>query len=142
MGGGAVILMMEKVIGKETLTKGLNYYLTAMAYSASTEDDLFTYLEQAAVEDGVWPQTSGWDVPLTFSPVTSETSFEDPAQAWLLANADGPLVVDAPQLTQDTPFLVNIGVYGYYRVTYDEATWLSLADTLRTDFKLIPALNR
>ena len=59
-----------------------------------------------------------------------------------MAAADGPLVVDTPQLTQDTPFLVNIDVYGYYRVTYDEANWLGLAETLRTDFNLIPPLNR
>ena len=82
------------------------------------------------------------DIPLTFSPVTSEARFDAPAQAWLVAAADGPLVVDTHQLTKDSPFLVNIDVYGYYRVTYDEASWLSLAETLRTDFNLIPALNR
>ena len=194
--GGAVIRMMEQMLGMETLTRGLNYYLTAMAYSAAVEDDLFNYLEQAAKEAGAWPQTNGpqgtfgdtmktwtqqaglplvtarkecaatgectisfeqemlvragqqadperrWDIPLTFSPVTSEARFDAPAQAWLLAAADGPLVVDTPQLTKDTPFIVNMDVYGYYRVTYDEATWLSLAETLRTDFNMIPPLNR
>ena len=194
--GGAVIRMMEQMIGMETLAKGLNYYLTAMAYSAAVEDDLFTYLEQAAKEDGAWPPANGpqgsfgdtmktwtqqaglplvtarkecaatgectvsfeqemlvragqqadqerrWDIPLTFSPVTSDARFDAFAQDWLVAAADGPLVVDTPQLTKDTPFLVNIDVYGYYRVTYDEASWLSLAETLRTDFTLIPPLNR
>merc|ERR1712241_787460 len=39
-------------------------------------------------------------------------------------------------------FLVNINGVGYYRVTYDENNWLRLAETLRTDFTLIPPLNR
>ena len=196
--GGAVIRMMEQMVGAKTLSKGLNYYLTAMAYHAATEDDLFTYLEQAANEDGHWPQQSGpqgsfgdtmktwtqqtglplvtakkecsatgectvsfeqemlvlagqeadaerrWDIPLTVSTVTSgdiNVDIDAPAQAWLVASADGPLVMEGNS-TQDTPFLVNIDGFGYYRVTYDENNWLRLAETLRTDFTLIPPLNR
>ena len=85
-----------------------------------------------------------WDIPLTVSTVTSgdiNVDIDAPAQAWLMASADGPLVMEGNS-TQDTPFLVNIDGFGYYRVTYDENNWLRLAETLRTDFTLIPPLNR
>jgi len=57
--GGSVIRMMEQILSKETFTKGLTSYLTALSYSSATEDDLFFHLEEAAVADGKWPQPNG-----------------------------------------------------------------------------------
>ena len=196
--GGAVMRMISQMIMPATYLKGLNYYLTAMAYSAATEDDLFFYLEKAAVEDHMWPQANGpqgsfgdtmktwtqqaglpmvtvqrtcgavggcnitfdqqmlvragqepdlerkWDIPLTFihlnssvEPPTNSTQWFSPPNAWILA-AGGPLETWWPLLDQDTPLLVNLDAFGYYRVNYDEPGWRLLAEALRTNYNQVP----
>ena len=85
--------------------------VTARKECAATGECVVTFEQEMLVRAGQQADAERrWDIPLTFSPVTSEASFDAPAQAWLVAAADGPLVVDTPQLTQDTPFLVNIDV--------------------------------
>ena len=196
--GGAVMRMISQMIMPATYLKGLNYYLNAMAYSAATEDDLFFYLEQAAVEDHMWPQANGpqgsfgdtmktwtqqaglpmvtvqrncgavggcnitfdqqmlvragqepdlerkWDIPLTFihlnssvEPPTNSTQWFSPPNAWILS-AGGPLETWWPLLDQDTPLLVNLDAFGYYRVNYDEPGWRLLAEALRTNYNQVP----
>ena len=191
--------MISQMIMPATYSKGLNYYLTAMTYSAATEDDLFFYLEQAAVEDHMWPQANGpqgsfgdtmktwtqqaglpmvtvqrtcgavggcnitfdqqmlvragqepdlerkWDIPLTFihlnssvEPPTNSTQWFSPPNAWILS-AGGPLETWWPLLDQDTPLLVNLDAFGYYRVNYDEPGWRLLAEALRTNYNQVLA---
>ena len=38
--------------------------------------------------------------------------------------------------------MVNLQGTGYYRVNYDEANWLALANVLSTDHTMIHRLNR
>ena len=73
--GGSVIRMMEAIITRGTFNWGLTQYLTDLSYryltaqypvpplvpllhSAATEDDLFSHLEAAAMEDGEWPASN------------------------------------------------------------------------------------
>jgi aminopeptidase N len=102
--GGSVIRMMEQMISKETFTKGLTSYLTSMSYSGATEDDLFLYLEEAAIADGVWPQPTGpeFSLPEVLSTWTNQAGLpvvyaERTAdgmlyfnQSWLVSNEAAP----------------------------------------------------
>jgi len=54
--GASVIRMMEAIMGYPTFIKGLSYYLSDLQYSNSFEEDLFSHLEAAGLEDGSWPQ--------------------------------------------------------------------------------------
>ena len=38
--------------------------------------------------------------------------------------------------------MINVQGTGYYRVNYDEANWLALANVLATDHTMIHRLNR
>jgi len=82
-----------------------------------------------------------WSIPLTFAPVDSAPS--GPAvspNAWLKeAFLPG---VGVAGLGQDTPFLVNLDGYGYYRVNYPEENWRGLARVLREDRDTITPLTR
>jgi len=57
--GGSVIRMMEQIVSRESFIKGLTSYLTSFSYSSTNEDDLFLYLEEAAIADGKWPLLNG-----------------------------------------------------------------------------------
>jgi len=194
--GGSVIRMMEQMIGKETLTAGLNAYLSSLSYGAATEDDLFFHLEEVAMEAGAWPQAEGpqgsfgetmktwtnqaglpmvtvskdcsatgecslvfsqkwfvdgedldndrvWDVPLTFSVISSgiqAPTEESLPQAWIRDLETKEVSVTG--LTPDTPYVVNIDGLGYYRVNYDMAGWNDIAKTLKEDRDSIRPLNR
>merc|ERR1711970_135626 len=54
--GASIIRMMEGFLGYSTLVKGLSSYLEDFQYSNSVEEDLFLHLEDAALQDGSWPQ--------------------------------------------------------------------------------------
>ena len=40
------------------------------------------------------------------------------------------------------PVVFNVQATGYYRVNYDEASWIDIADALKLDKDLIHPLNR
>jgi aminopeptidase N len=52
----AVIRMMEGILGRSTLIKGLSNYLAARQFNNSVAEQLFGHLEAAGHKDGSWPQ--------------------------------------------------------------------------------------
>ena len=54
--GYALMMMLESILGRSTLLRGLSLYLARHAYSNAQGSDLFTALEEAAREEGRWPQ--------------------------------------------------------------------------------------
>lgn len=82
--GGSVIRMMEGIIGFEVFIQGLSQYLKALSYSASTEDDLFYHIENAArsADPPSWPGT-----------YTGDKSFAEVMKTW--TNQAGYPVVHA-----------------------------------------------
>ena len=56
--GYALMIMIESIMGRSTLLKGLTLYLSRHAYSNAQGSDLFKALEEVAEEEGRWPQGS------------------------------------------------------------------------------------
>jgi len=50
--GASIIRMMDKFLTTETFRKGLSNYLTALAYEAAEQDDLWRHLTEQAHKDG------------------------------------------------------------------------------------------
>ena len=95
--------MIEQILSRETFTKGVTSYLTSFSYSATTEEDLFFHLEEAAIADGKWPQLNprsfvdimkSWTNQAGIPVLTAMKTFEEgssiPAlyfnQSWLVSN--------------------------------------------------------
>ena len=56
--GYAMMIMLESIMTRSTLLRGLNLYLSRHAYSNAEGSDLFNALEEVARQDGRWPQGS------------------------------------------------------------------------------------
>ena len=54
--GASIIRMMEGILTRDTMIKGLSLYLDIWEYSNTVEEDLFLMFEAAGVIDGQWPQ--------------------------------------------------------------------------------------
>ncbi|XP_077988189.1 aminopeptidase N-like [Glandiceps talaboti] len=86
-----------------------------------------------------------WYIPLTWTDETEQQYTSDCAQnvhcnfMWM---NKGP--ADFTITTGDTKqwFIVNINQNMYYRVNYDNENWELLAETLKTDHKVLPIRNR
>ncbi|XP_023338813.1 puromycin-sensitive aminopeptidase-like protein [Eurytemora carolleeae] len=98
--GGSIIRMMEFILTRDTLIKGLSDYLGKMAFKNSIEEDLFSSLEAAGLEDGTWPQaglssftevmkswTNTAGFPLVTAEYNQETGILNLKQKWY--NTDG-----------------------------------------------------
>ena len=67
--GASVIRMMEGILTRDTMIKGLSKYLATWQYSNTVEEELFADFEDAGVADGQWPQDG-------------VTSFEETMKTW------------------------------------------------------------
>ena len=67
--GASVIRMMEGILTRDTMIKGLSKYLATWQYSNTVEEELFADFEDAGVADGQWPQEG-------------VTSFEETMKTW------------------------------------------------------------
>ena len=56
--GYALMIMIESILGRSTLLKGLTLYLSRHAFSNAQGSDLFKALEEVAEDEGRWPQGS------------------------------------------------------------------------------------
>jgi ERAP1-like C-terminal domain len=89
------------------------------------------------VADGrVWD--SLWDIPITYASLV-HPSVTLP-KFWL---RERELVITVDEVTPKSYFLVNVKQSGYYRVQYDEANWMLIANELsRGNFTAIPPNSR
>ena len=93
--GGALIRMMESFLGSDTLIRGLSEYLTDMSFMSALEEDLFTHLESAGLEDGTWPQQGVEDFTATMKTWTQQAGF--PLVSVRKITEDGKTVVEVSQ---------------------------------------------
>ena len=70
--GASVIRMMEGILGRKVLLQGLSSYLAALQYSNSVEEQLFSHLDTAGVEAGVWPQSGVSSLETTMKTWTNQ----------------------------------------------------------------------
>lgn len=115
--GGSVIRMMESILSRPTFTRGLTGYLQDLAYNAATEDDLFSHLRDAAMEDGKWPATN--------------RAFSDVMKSW--TNQAGIPLVSASanngKLTLSQSWLVSDGAASEPRRWHIPITMTSVEET-------------
>jgi len=90
--GASVIRMMEAILGFPTFIKGLSSYLADLEFSNAKEEDLFSHLETAGLEDGSWPQGD-------------EDSFEETMKSWT-NQAGYPLVTVRKTAEEGNNYLV------------------------------------
>ena len=112
--GGAVIRMMEGILGRSTMIKGLSTYLAAFQYGNTVEEDLFAHFEAAGASDGVWPQDGvagfgevmrKWTDAAGFPLVTvgrTEEGLVTLAQEWLTSQ-EGERLWDIPITWAEVP---------------------------------------
>ena len=67
--------MLDAVLGRESLIKGLSKYLSQHQYSNVGGRDLFLALEEAALAEGSWPQPGVSSLLLTMAKWTDQPGF-------------------------------------------------------------------
>ena len=73
--GYALMVMLESILTRSTLLKGLSLYLSRHAFSNAEGSDLFNALEEAARQDGRWPQGSLESFVVTMQKWTHQVDF-------------------------------------------------------------------
>jgi aminopeptidase N len=160
---GAMLLMVENYLGEETFRKGVHEYLSAHLYSNATAEDFWNTLAKVSgkpvdkIMDSLVSQPgvpilnfgtpSGTSVPVAqqrffMSPKVKPTK-SDAAEFWTLpvclklpgSNACEVLTAAQQQLpTPAAPFLfANAEGKGYYRSSYEPATYQQLIPHVATD---------
>lgn len=83
-----------------------------------------------------------WDIPFTYTTSVHPDFNETRDVIWMLKNETNKTI----PLTTIPPatgwFLANVKEVGYYRVNYEDANWLNLANQLRTNHSVIDPVNR
>lgn len=78
------------------------------------------------VADGtMW--NSLWHIPITYASKIDPTHDVRP-KLWMPPQRE--LNIELKELTPDSYFLVNVNQIGYYRVQYDDANWMLIANEL------------
>lgn len=90
------------------------------------------------VADGIeWD--SLWYIPITYSSKVDPTSDTTP-KFWM---DQREMEITVKDVRPDSYFLVNVKQTGYYRVQYDEANWMLIANELsHGNFSTIPPNSR
>lgn len=169
--GGSVLQMFQGVLTASTFAKGLNYYLNQMYFKPATPEDLHRNLQKAFDEDfpgnevdlneamATWEDQAGYPVIdvqksgdkfiLTQSrfgggeevyaiPVTYITNNDLtlPSKIKLWMNAITAEVENGDWI------VLNLGLTGYYKVSYGNSIWFAFITQLSSDHTLIPPLHR
>jgi len=80
-----------------------------------------------------------WHIPITYASKVNPTS--DTRPSFWLDQRQHEIALD--EVTPDSYFLVNVKQSGYYRVQYDEANWMLIANELsHGNFSAIPPNSR
>ncbi|RXG55136.1 Thyrotropin-releasing hormone-degrading ectoenzyme [Armadillidium vulgare] len=81
-----------------------------------------------------------WWIPITFTTQDRPSFRHTRAQTWLRQEDDSLQVTGLPP--QDKWVIFNLQQTGYYRVNYDQTTWMLLISQLHTDHEVIFVTNR
>lgn len=85
----------------------------------------------------VWD--SVWHIPITYASRVDPTSETRP-KFWMVKRQ---MEIELEEVEPNSYFLVNVKQAGYYRVQYDEANWMLIANELsRGNFSTIPPNSR
>ena len=82
-----------------------------------------------------------WVIPITSSFV-GEGADWDNTRPWVFIDSDQTEISWIFNADVTGPVVFNVQATGYYRVNYDEASWIDIADALKLDKDLIHPLNR
>ena len=150
--GGCVLRMLENYVGKENFRKGLKYYLTKHRYNNAEGKDLWAALGKVAqkpvksmmntwinqvgfpivevtrknshlkinqrryLSDGTKNTKTKWAIPFSINEGNHEST------KLLTAKSDKIKLKN-----KDHNFVVNSGIYGFFRVQYDNVTLENLS---------------
>ncbi len=182
--GCVLIRMIEHFLTLETFNNGLVAYLEEYEFGNANRHDLWSSLNDAALDDednrlpdGVsvgqimepWTVQGGypvvkveevegdsltlsqkrfflnpdatptddmWSIPISVTYPNGDFDTTVPT-AWIL-DTDNEIQFQV----ENAPYIFNVQQAGFYRVNYDEANWMSLAEALASDSSSINRLNR
>jgi len=156
--GGAVLYMLESLVGKEAFRKGLHNYLSAHKYGNGSGEDLWNSIQKASNADGgrlpvsrimkSWIEKPGFPI----IEVRKGYSFELSQKRFTLSKEydDGPWPIAVNYLSEkgagryfidkregvikdDSPWIkLNYGQSGFYGVRYDEGLIRKIGELIRS----------
>ncbi|GBR55597.1 aminopeptidase [Neokomagataea thailandica NBRC 106555] len=168
--GELVIRMLEGWLGEDHFRDGMRMYMKAHAYNNATSQDLWNALSKASGQDVAGVARSFTEqpgIPLIkvastcangvqhYTLTQSRFAIHDPKAAPLTWSI--PVVAGGPNLENKTfvlgsepvqfdlphchsPFKLNLGESGYYRVQYDDSSWSGI-NTEIANFSAVDRAN-
>lgn len=148
--GSSVLRMLERYLGEEAFREGISRYLKRHAFSNTDTPDLWAALEDASGEPvgeimDTWIFQGGYpsiDVETGQGTVTltqrqfrylgeGDTTWQVPVLYRSTAGEGRIVVGERPETVEvGDDIVVNAGGEGFYRVTYDDATFRSIVERL------------
>ncbi|XP_048251328.1 uncharacterized protein LOC124113176 isoform X1 [Haliotis rufescens] len=135
----------------KTWTLQMNYPVVSVSRAGSSQLQLKQnrfLLDPSAADPGTYPSPFHykWDIPFTFT-TSLERSFSktDADIIWIKREDKSDKYTTSlsiPASDQTSWIIGNIGLYGLYRVQYEDSNWRALIHQLKTDHTVIDRTNR